>query len=163
MPRHVVVRTTSPKLGVIVGVSAALAAITWLVAALFAIHPLHVESVAWISERKDVLSALFFMLTLGTYVRLCTRVLACSLPALPALLRSGSDVETDAGDGSIRFAAFGLLAARKVRSCEVSGAHGAATTNQQAATNGHSPDNRKDSVLCAVRSFFRGDAADSVP
>ena len=39
-----------------------------LVAALFAVHPLHVESVAWISERKDVLSALFWMLTLGAYV-----------------------------------------------------------------------------------------------
>jgi Flp pilus assembly protein TadD len=39
------------------------------VASLFAIHPLHVESVAWVSERKDVLSALFFMLTLGAYVR----------------------------------------------------------------------------------------------
>ena len=39
------------------------------VAALFAIHPLHVESVAWISERKDVLSAVFFTLTLGAYVR----------------------------------------------------------------------------------------------
>ncbi len=38
------------------------------VASLFAIHPLHVESVAWISERKDVLSAVFFMLTLGAYV-----------------------------------------------------------------------------------------------
>src|SRR5215471_5114805 len=37
------------------------------VAALFAIHPLHVESVAWVSERKDVLSAVFFMLTLGAY------------------------------------------------------------------------------------------------
>src|SRR4029077_16076648 len=32
-------------------------------------HPLHVESVAWVSERKDVLSALFFMLTLAAYVR----------------------------------------------------------------------------------------------
>jgi protein O-mannosyl-transferase len=39
------------------------------VAALFAIHPLHVESVAWVSERKDVLSAVFFMLTLAAYVR----------------------------------------------------------------------------------------------
>src|SRR5213595_4166519 len=39
------------------------------VAAVFAIHPLHVESVAWVSERKDVLSAVFFMLTLGAYVR----------------------------------------------------------------------------------------------
>ena len=37
------------------------------VAALFALHPLHVESVAWISERKDVLSAFFFMLTIWSY------------------------------------------------------------------------------------------------
>jgi tetratricopeptide (TPR) repeat protein len=39
------------------------------VAAFFAIHPLHVESVTWISERKDVLSAVFFALTLGAYAR----------------------------------------------------------------------------------------------
>jgi tetratricopeptide (TPR) repeat protein len=38
------------------------------VAALFAVHPLHVESVAWIAERKDVLSTLFWMLTIWTYV-----------------------------------------------------------------------------------------------
>jgi tetratricopeptide (TPR) repeat protein len=38
------------------------------VAALFAIHPLHVESVAWVSERKDVLSGLFFALTLAAYL-----------------------------------------------------------------------------------------------
>ena len=38
------------------------------VAAAFAIHPLRVESVAWVGERKDVLSGLFFMLTLGAYV-----------------------------------------------------------------------------------------------
>jgi tetratricopeptide (TPR) repeat protein len=40
-----------------------------LVAAVFAIHPLRVESVAWVAERKDVLSGLFFVLTLGAYVR----------------------------------------------------------------------------------------------
>jgi tetratricopeptide (TPR) repeat protein len=38
-----------------------------MVAALFAVHPLHVESVAWMAERRDVLSGLLFMLTLGAY------------------------------------------------------------------------------------------------
>jgi len=38
-----------------------------VVAAFFALHPLHVESVAWVSERKDVLSAFFFLLTLSAY------------------------------------------------------------------------------------------------
>src|SRR5437867_928258 len=39
------------------------------VAAMFAIHPLHVASVAWVSERKDVLSGVFFMLVLWAYAR----------------------------------------------------------------------------------------------
>src|SRR5262249_775339 len=39
-----------------------------LVAALFAVHPLHVESVAWVSERKDVLSTFFGLLSLAAYV-----------------------------------------------------------------------------------------------
>jgi tetratricopeptide (TPR) repeat protein len=40
-----------------------------LVAAVFAWHPLHVESVAWVSERKDVLSTFFFLLTIFNYFR----------------------------------------------------------------------------------------------
>jgi tetratricopeptide (TPR) repeat protein len=55
------------------------------VAALFGIHPVHVESVAWIAERKDVLSTLFWLLAMGAYARYAQRrraadyclVLAC--------------------------------------------------------------------------------------
>ncbi|MGO9115898.1 MAG: tetratricopeptide repeat protein [Thermoguttaceae bacterium] len=50
--------------------------VTWpsaLVAALFAIHPLRVESVAWATERKDMLSGLFFLLTLAAYQAYGTR------------------------------------------------------------------------------------------
>lgn len=43
-----------------------------LVAALFALHPLRVESVAWVSERKDVLCAFFFLLTLHSYFNYTT-------------------------------------------------------------------------------------------
>jgi Flp pilus assembly protein TadD len=43
------------------------------VAALFAVHPLHVESVAWLSERKDVLSTFFALLTIWAYVRYVRR------------------------------------------------------------------------------------------
>ncbi len=43
------------------------------VAALFAFHPLHVESVAWVAERKDVLSAFFWLLTMWSYVRYTRR------------------------------------------------------------------------------------------
>ncbi len=41
---------------------------SFFIAAVFALHPLHVESVAWASERKDVLSGLFWMLTILTYI-----------------------------------------------------------------------------------------------
>jgi tetratricopeptide (TPR) repeat protein len=65
-----------------------------LVAALFALHPLHVESVAWAAERKDVLCAFFWFLTMWAYLRWVDRPtaaryvlvfasLACSLLAKP--------------------------------------------------------------------------------
>ena len=67
------------------------------VAALFAIHPVHVESVAWITERKDVLSGVFFMLVLGAYLRYASRqtpgryvivcvLFACGLMCKPMLV-----------------------------------------------------------------------------
>jgi tetratricopeptide (TPR) repeat protein len=56
-----------------------------LVAALFALHPLRVESVAWISERKDVLSTLFALLSLWAYARYAQKGRAGSpLPAAGA-------------------------------------------------------------------------------
>ena len=54
------------------GVLTRMTASVWrsaLVAGLFGLHPLHVESVAWVSERKDVLSTCFWLLTMWAYVR----------------------------------------------------------------------------------------------
>ena len=44
-----------------------------LIAALFAVHPLHVESVAWVIERKDVLSGLFYLAAVLTWFRFIER------------------------------------------------------------------------------------------
>ena len=41
----------------------------WMVAAIFAVHPLHVESVAWVIERKDVLSGLFYLAAVSAWMR----------------------------------------------------------------------------------------------
>ena len=46
---------------------------SWFVAAVFGLHPLHVESVAWVAERKDVLSTLFWILTMWAYAAYCER------------------------------------------------------------------------------------------
>ena len=56
------------------------------VAAAFALHPLHVESVAWVAERKDILAGLFAMLTIAAYLRYVkSRSIRCYLLTLTAL------------------------------------------------------------------------------
>lgn len=60
-----------------------------MVAFLFALHPLHVESVAWISERKDVLSTLFWLLTSFAYLRYLRQPSTGRYAALAALFTAG--------------------------------------------------------------------------
>ena len=60
-----------------------------LVAAFFALHPLRVESVAWIAERKDVLSTFFFLLALGAYVRWVERPGPLRFAAVVAAFAAG--------------------------------------------------------------------------
>jgi hypothetical protein len=65
---------------------------TWpslVVAAAFALHPLHVESVAWMAERKDVLSGLFFALMLWAYARYAARETALRYAAVAVALSCG--------------------------------------------------------------------------
>ena len=66
----------------------------WVVAAVFAVHPLHVESVAWIIERKDVLSGLFYLTALLAWMRFVERPnprrYACPLALYAAALLSKS-------------------------------------------------------------------------
>ena len=112
-----------------------------LVALLLAIHPQHVESVAWLAERRDVLSGLLFMLTLGAYVGYVQHnrsparyLLVCFLLALglmakpmlatvPALLllldywplgRLGGAEDLPRGMGEPRRESFGRLVVEKL-------------------------------------------------
>ena len=62
---------------------------SWLVAALFVVHPLHVETVAWVSERKGMLSTTFWLLATGSYVAWTRRPSTGRRVATVALLALG--------------------------------------------------------------------------
>lgn len=84
-----------------------------LVAALFAVHPLHVDSVAWVAERKNVLGTLFWLLAMAAYQRYVERkgafrcalallALALGLAAKPGPERRGSRAPPPGGSMPIR-------------------------------------------------------------
>jgi tetratricopeptide (TPR) repeat protein len=126
-------------------------------AALFGVHPLHVESVAWVAERKDVLSGLFFMLVLLAYARYVRRggagryltvaaLLALGLAAKPMLvtvpfvlllldywpLGRTPPARPAAGSGPPR-PSWGRLVAEKLPLLVLAGASGALTVLAQSA------------------------------
>ena len=82
------------------------------VAAVFAIHPLRVESVAWIAERKDVLSGVFFMLTLLAYVHYARLPRIRRYLVVAFRLCLWTHVQTDAGNIAICALASRLLASQ---------------------------------------------------
>jgi hypothetical protein len=85
-----------------------------LVAALFAWHPAHVESVAWIAERKDVLSAFFGMLAMWAYVWHAAKPGVGRYGLSLALFCAGLNGQIHGGDSAVRVAAAGLLAPWKM-------------------------------------------------
>ena len=136
-----------------------------LVAALFAIHPLRVESVAWISERKDVLSGLFFVLTLGAYVRYVRapagsrqrRRADAGMPGRADMrrlraVRLGLVGQTDAGDVADGPAVVGLLAVAALAGCR-----NRAGTSYASLTVSLRLAHREDPPAAALGGRFRAD------
>ena len=111
------------------------------VAGLFALHPLHVESVAWISERKDVLSTFFWMLTMLAYIRYTRRPGARTLCPAAGRVRRRAALQADGRDAAVCAAAARCLAARAAlpsRDCPAAASGGEAAPLAACAALDHS-------------------------
>ena len=84
---------------------------SFVVAALFALHPINVESVAWIAERKTVLSTMFFLLAPGRLSLVCTPAAIAPLRGSYFLICPWLDVQATDHHLPLRTVAVGLLAA----------------------------------------------------
>ena len=109
------------------------------VAALFAVHPAHVESVAWVSERKDVLSTCFWLLTTWAWVAWVRRPSAGRMAIAAGRVRARTDVQADARDAALHAAAPRCVAARASVRAVVA------------------PHRREGAVLCARAGLERRD------
>lgn len=147
-----------------------------VVALLFALHPLHVESVAWISERKDLLSTMFWLLAAGTYawyvrkpsvkrylpiaflfaLGLMAKQMVVTLPLVLLLMDYwplNRAALRPAGDKSIA-AGIGAILAEKVPLLIMAAAASLVTLRSQAAAGALSDANRQSSLLYAGNALL---------